>query len=622
MRSMFPGKSRYGPTAGFVRLLLAILGALAAGGWSGRALGGGGPENVLLVVNPQSAASLSIANHYRQLRRVPADNMLYVPWDPDLGTTDVATFRKQILAPVLKTVQSLSATRQIDCVIYSSDFPWAIDLEPDVKKYLAARPSSAGESDDNSTDIKGGNADVKADDSARASAPDQWPKHLTKVGSLNGLTYLYQPVVLGNSAGYMSLNTNWYMRRTNSEQEQPPTLAFSSGHRFGSQGELVDSAGRSYLLSMVLGITAGRGNTVEEVLHYLRRSAGADGTHPQGTIYFLKNSDVRSKTRDWGYAEAKKQLDELGVAAESIEGTVPRDKPDVQGTMLGTATFDWKASGSTILPGAICDHFTSFGGVMRPGAGQTPFSEFLRHGAAGSNGTVTEPYSLAEKFPLASIHVHYARGCSLVEAYYQSICAPYQLLIVGDPLCRPWANIPTVSVDGVQPQATVEGLLTLKPTATVAGGRGIDHFELFVDSVRKALCSPGQSFRLDTARWPDGYHELRLVAFESGPIQSQGRWITSITTANHGCTIDVSVTPEGKLTAEMPLVVSVKAPGAIGVTVVENTRVLGRIYGEQGKVEINPGTLGAGPVQLQAFGLGRGGTETNVVSAPVDLLVE
>ena len=81
------------------------------------------------------------------------------------------------------------------------------------------------------------------------------------------------------------------------------------------------------------------------------------------------------------------------MAAEILEGTVPLNRKDVQGVVMGTAVFDWKASGSTILPGAICDNFTSFGGVMTQGAGQTPLSEFLRYGAAGASGTVTEPYS-------------------------------------------------------------------------------------------------------------------------------------------------------------------------------------------------------------------------------------
>ena len=69
--------------------------------------------------------------------------------------------------------------------------------------------------------------------------------------------------------------------------------------------------------------------------------------------------------------------------AEIVDGVLPEKKNDVQGVMVGAADFDWKDCGSTILPGAICEHFTSFGGEMRAGAGQTPLSEFLRYGAAG-----------------------------------------------------------------------------------------------------------------------------------------------------------------------------------------------------------------------------------------------
>ena len=66
---------------------------------------------------------------------------------------------------------------------------------------------------------------------------------------------------------------------------------------------------------------------------------------------------------------------------------------------------------------------------MSQGAGQTPLSEFLRFGAAGASGTVTEPYSPSPtKFPSPMIQVHYARGCTLAEAFYQSVSGPYQLL--------------------------------------------------------------------------------------------------------------------------------------------------------------------------------------------------
>ena len=51
----------------------------------------------------------------------------------------------------------------------------------------------------------------------------------------------------------------------------------------------------------------------------------------------------------------------------------------------------------------------SMGGIMLPEEGQSPLSEFLRHGAAGASGTVVEPLTLLQaKFPLASMHLHYS----------------------------------------------------------------------------------------------------------------------------------------------------------------------------------------------------------------------
>ena len=160
------------------------------------------------------------------------------------------------------------------------------------------------------------------------------------------------------------------------------------------------------------------------------------------------------------------------MAAEIVEGTLPEGKNDVQGAMLGVADFNWKASHSTILPGAICEHFTSFGGDMHASAGQTPLSELLRYGAAAASGTVTEPYAIPHKFPSPMMQVHYARGCTVAESFYQSVLCPYQLLIVGDPLCRPWANIPEITVAGVTAGETVHGEIKVKPHGPLCRRRG------------------------------------------------------------------------------------------------------------------------------------------------------
>jgi hypothetical protein len=372
----------------------------------------------------------------------------------------------------------------------------------------------------------------------------------------------------------------------------------------------------------MLGVTAGRGNSPTEAIGYLTRSAVADGTHPAGTIYFVQNSDIRSKVRQDRFTAAVDALNKLQVAAEVIEGTVPLNKSDVQGAMMGTAAFDWKASGSTILPGAICEHFTSFGGVMGAGAGQTPLSEFLRYGAAGSSGTVTEPYAIPEKFPTAMLQVHYARGCSLAESFYQSVFGPYQLLIVGDPLCQPWADIPKVNVAGIEPGAAVHGSVTLKPAATLPQGAAVDHFELFVDGLRVAETKPNEPIALSTARLADGYHELRVVAVNASPIESQGRRIIPIITTNHGRKIEASVVAKLPLKANKPITIAAKSPGAVGIVVLQGSRVVGRIAGEQGQAEIAANTLGTGPVELRVVGLGNGGAATHALAAPIKLTMQ
>ena len=287
--------------------------------------------------------------------------------------------------------------------------------------------------------------------------------------------------------------------------EIQPTVAFSTKYLWDSSGAHVSEKGIRYVLSTMLAVTSGRGNSVAEAIEYLQRSAAADATNPSGTVYYMQNGDVRSTTRKWGFDSAVKMLAGTPIRGEIVEGTLPSNKNDVAGVMAGSDNFDWKSSESSILPGAICEHLTSFGGIMREAGGQTPLSEFLRYGAAGASGTVVEPYALQQKFPTPFIHVHYARGCSLAEAFYQSVFGPFQLLIVGDALCQPWAKRVTLELPGLQPEQTVAAPVSIDPKLTGSSDpKSVDHYDYFVDGKRVATVSPGRSWSLDpheTGRW-------------------------------------------------------------------------------------------------------------------------
>ena len=563
--------------------MLCLLVSLATGGMAGTACGGGGPEGVFLVVNPTSAESLAVANAFARLRGVPPINVFMLPWTAGDEATTVARFRSEILAPILRAIDSRRLAPQIDCVVYSSGFPWRID-------YADELPAGLREN-------------------------DKFPS-----ASLTGMTMLYGAVQSG-TPGWLDPESNDYFRPIDASGVPASTCGFRGWYGWGQQGELLEAGGSRYLLAAMLGVTAGRGNSVAEITAYLRSAASADGTKPRGTIYFVTNSDVRTTTRSGVFPAVVKALTALGVQAEIVNGTLPVRKRDVAGLMTGTPTFDWNSSGSRILPGAICENLTSFGGIFTPSAGQTPLSEFLRAGAAGSSGTVTEPFSLQAKFPHPSIQVHYARGASLAEAFYQSVHAPYQLLVVGDPLCQPWATIPEVEVvtaadsKRLESGARVSGTLELEPRASLPAGGVADRFQLFVDGVRVAQGGNGERLSLDTTEMADGHHELRVVAIACSAVETQGRAVVDVVVANHddGRMLELTVEPR-RVNRSGTVRIAVTGKGVEGAVVFAMGRVLGRTTAAEESIEVPAEVLGVGPVTIRASGR-RGATAADGVNA-------
>ena len=209
--------------------------------------------------------------------------------------------------------------------------------------------------------------------------------------------------------------------------------------------------------------------------------------------------------------------------------------------------------------------------------------EFLRHGAAGASGTVYEPYAIQAKFPLPSLQLHYARGCSLAEAFYQSISGPYQILIVGDPLCQPWATPPKMVVQGIKADEVVKGTLSITPS--VLASRSLSSVGIYVDGKRIAAQLPGKALEIDTTKLADGYHELRLVGIDSGPIETQGRTIVPFRVNNHDASLQFKISSyQVKFIDKLRL--NVRQLGAISITIRQNSRDVARVEGEAGEVEI------------------------------------
>jgi uncharacterized protein (TIGR03790 family) len=575
--------------ANSLRPILAVAAGMGSIWTPSILVAGGGPENVLLLVNANSDDSKTIANHYIAWRKIPPNNVLYLDVKGDLEERGVGRyFLESILTPTLKTMDQRLIGSQIDYIVYSSDFPWRIEL-------MSAMPGQT------------------------------FPAGFDPHASITGVTYL-APVMAARSPAVVMPNINWYVpgpiapnQWVCEKLESVSSRAFRSRYLWDPNGKRTTDAkvGQRYLLSTMLGVTRGRGNTVAEVLNYLQRAVSADGKRPNGKIYFMTNGDVRSKTRDKCYAQIASQINQLGVGASVVHGRIPNRAQDVAGLMTGTESFDWPAAGNVILAGAICEHLTSSGGMLASHGGQTPLSVFLRAGAAGASGTVFEPRAIQAKFPLPSLQLHYARGCSLAEAFYQSVSGPYQLLIVGDPLCQPWATFPSVRVEGIDASKKFSGTITLKPSGKAAAGRVVSAFDLFVDGRLVSRTTPGQTISLDTTKLADGHHELRVVGIDAHPIETQGRTIIPITVDNHSAAVELQVAPRPGVGVGGNLKVKVSQPGATAIVVRQNSRDVGRVEGEAGEIEIPAATLGRGPTTLQAFSEGA----SAAISAPVTIQV-
>ncbi len=274
-----------------------------------------------------------------------------------------------------------------------------------------------------------------------------------------------------------------------------------------------------------------------------------------------------------------------------MHSVLPPGRSDVLGDLIGVGRYDWGTSGCRIIPGGIVDNLTSFGGVMKGDVTQTVLSEAIRYGAAGSSGTVCEPYAIQAKFAHPMIFVHYARGCNLAEAYYQSVQGPFQLLIVGDALCQPWARPVAFECQGI-PSEPIQGQLTLNIDSEQLDAIG--SIEVFIDGVRVMVAPPSSPIQINSRELPDGYHELRVVAIKNDLIATQSRKIMPILIDNNGERVSISL--KSKSVGVSDNIVVQTEPRPEPVDIYHNFRKLATIAPGKESAAIPAAKIGAGDV--------------------------
>ena len=410
-----------------------------------------------------------------------------------------------------------------------------------------------------------------------------------------------------------------------SVKELQPASGFDAQRAWTPNGVAVSKPqfGIRYLLSTVLGITRGAGTSLPQAIEALQRSIASDFTHPQGSFYFTLTDDVRTTTRQLGFFAAVDDLKLLGFNAEIIKETLPTGKKNILGLQFGTPSFDWKSSNSKFLPGALADNLTSLGGVMTLGAGQTNLSELIKAGAAGSSGAVAEPYALQEKFPHPNMYVAYANGASLAEAFYLSVTGPYQLLIVGDPLCQPFSRAPqpklnrnlrtiesnqAVPLDFEDHGLAYDDWLELStPLANRKESLAAIAIRMLLDGVNPQVVPMRPSLNVSMKGVKDGYHEIALQFVADGPLSPRSStlvpvWIgpqRSIELALTGAELSSEYDQQVSLRKGV-IMAQVQSAAGQRVSLWHDAEQLAVGSGKTAEFALALDALGMGPARLQA----------------------
>jgi len=532
-----------------------------------------GPHECVLILNRNSSASKEIANYYADLRQIPVSNIVELDIPPAWLAAGASITPDEFRTRIYDKVNKVISSRRLPHIlvwIYSADFPSTISTVPPL--------SLTG-----MTFVRGNPPSTELVQSGR------WPSPL----------FAGPDQADGPSAPSLTMENQAIKLTTNMP-----------------------------LPSMMLGWRGSRGLSTSEIKDHLRNSMLSDGSAPSGTFFMETSEDIRSKTRAWQFARVKRELGQAGFDV-SASAEAPSSRTPLIGMMLGRADYEPRSFGR-LSSGAYADSLTSYGALFHV-AEQTKLTAWLKSGAAGTSGTITEPGSLEvpvilwPKFPSARIFTHYTAGCTLLESFYLATRSPLQILAVGDPLCRPWGQAPMITLLALSgdEKAALSGKAEFMASLGGVFAGGKPDIMFLMDG--RPILSPQKGdpvLGMDTTGIADGYHDLRAVAYAQGLVRHQGFSSLKFEVRNRSRSLSITGYTNNEIVSSRSTIdfriESDNPPDEVRITA--NGRELARsVYATNMQIKVDSSTAGLGLIEFHAIGIYK--TPELVRSKPIKLNV-
>lgn len=442
---------------------------------------GGGPQNVLVVINTLSDDSVKVGEYYVEQRGIPAINVCRIACPTD-RSIEFDVYRDKIEQPILKYLRSAGIDDHIDYIVMAQDMPVRVNV----------------------------------------GGAFRW----VSVGAIFQLTETEVP---GSPQERMPQWGNPYAKANKAFDHDDEYAYDAAGTKLA----------KLYLVTYLMSIKAG------DAMALVDRSIQSDRHKSDGNEWFYyQDANGNASGRNALYDRFIQSMAAAGFknAEHVVSGPDALiDRTQIMGYMSGgtyTKLNREKVKTNEYLPGAICDMLQSFGSVPQnwdeSGHTQFPVAYMIEAGITGVHGCVAEPYTLA--FPTVPLFDWYTQGYNLAETFWMGIPPGYWMNMVnGDPLAQPYAKRPVITVtDAERYDAAVKGQVKVGFTATNGAAPGVSHVEIYVDGklVLKDLPATAREHLIDTSRMRNGLHELRIVAISSDDTRAQGQAVLKLNVRN------------------------------------------------------------------------------------------
>ncbi len=417
---------------------------------------GGGPWNVLLLVNDKSSASRQVGEHYAKARGLDPKNVLHLSFPP-AAEMPYWDYEKLIREPVRAYLEESGLKNQIDYIVATMGFPLRLTHAPGGQRYVSLTAALQA------LDIRPG---------VLPAGKLGWPNPYYgfhgafshRLALREEKVHIYLSTML---AGYTVEDAESLVDHALQAEGNPPPKGL-----FLFQDARGNAKVRNPQYDQAVSILASRGFQAKRV--------------PAGTAALKKLPPLICWFSGGSYS---------GLTREAVRSV-------------------------TFRPGALVDMLESFGAVPenfdpKRKRKQVPVAWMIEAGATAVHGAVAEPYNAA--FPDCRAPIFYAEGFNVAEAVFQ--CLPtffWQNTLFADPLCAPYAAPPAfqAGLDKLLP-GPVGGKVQIP-----VKGKKVGFFELYVDGILAARAPAGEPLVWDTLSLPDGPVRIRVVALSSDPTRT------------------------------------------------------------------------------------------------------